>query len=231
MVLRGGSSVGGGRGQREPWCQPPSCQKHNKIHGRYLQTSIPVWTRMWTFLIIAGLLDLSRTAAVTGRPSSPQVFLHLDQVDASTVSPALDTPQQMASSSSSSSSSSSESSQSSEGFEPQQQLEPQNPENTALEQLDSSEESSELRPPPSLRHHQLVSLGEGGDTEGGGAQKHQESTELGGANTYVGVENDLGGVAADEGVASQEKLLDDSREDHLHLHDYHHEEAGLELAL
>lgn len=61
--------------------------------------------------------------------------------------------------------------------------------------------------------------------------QHQESTELGGANTYVGVENDLGGVAADEGVASQEKLLDDSREDHLHLHDYHHEEAGLELAL
>lgn len=47
----------------------------------------------------------------------------------------------------------------------------------------------------------------------------------------MGVENDLGGVSADEGVASQEKLLDDSREDHLHLHDYHHEEAGLELAL
>lgn len=49
----------------------------------------------------------------------------------------------------------------------------------------------------------------------------------------MGVENDLGGVAADEGVASQEKLLADSREYHLplHLHDYHREEAGLELAL
>ncbi|XP_024120402.1 uncharacterized protein LOC112141489 [Oryzias melastigma] len=207
---------------------------------------------MWTFLMMVVLLDLNRATAVrpelrsagrrirrmeadwnvTGRSSISQVLVDLDQLDASTMSTVVDTPQLMTSSSSSSSSSSlsSESSQSSEGVELQQQLEPPNMENTALEQLDSSEESSELRPPLSLRHHQLVSLGEGGAIEEGGAQK-SHSTEVGGANT-----NELvGGAKQDEGVASKEKLLDDSLEqvDHLpfHLHDDHSEEAGLELAL
>ncbi|RVE60885.1 hypothetical protein OJAV_G00185600 [Oryzias javanicus] len=167
---------------------------------------------MWTFLMMVVLLDPSRATAVrpeprpagrrirrmeadwnvTDRPSVSQVLVDLDQLDAST------------------------------GVERQQQLEPQNTENTALEQVDSSEESSELRLPPSLRHHQLVSLGEGGAIEGGGAQKIQ-NTEVGGAE------------AGDEGVASKEKLLDDSLEEvdrlPFHLHDDHSEEAGLELAL
>ncbi|XP_056225008.1 uncharacterized protein LOC130164352 [Seriola aureovittata] len=112
---------------------------------------------MWMFVVIVALLDQNQAAPSTGERGGS---LQLQQLDLTTPSTVTYLAEQRTSSSSSSSS---ESSQSSE--EPQQMRERQNLENTAVEEADSSQESSELLKSPSnsstsLWLSELVSLGE-----------------------------------------------------------------------
>ncbi|XP_030580588.1 uncharacterized protein LOC115776924 [Archocentrus centrarchus] len=132
------------------------------------------FVRMWLLLMIV-LLDQNQAAPLPGELHSLQLLQN--QMDQTAPSPPPDPPHILTSSSSSSSSSvSSESSQSSEGA--QMLRERLNLENTAVEQVDSSQESVELLQPPSytnsttstnLWFNELVLLGERvGEQDGDG---------------------------------------------------------------
>ncbi|XP_040887705.1 uncharacterized protein LOC121177437 [Toxotes jaculatrix] len=170
------------------------------------------------------------------------------QVDQTTPSAVTDVTRQKTSSSSSSSSSvSSESSQSSEG--PQQVRERQNLENTAVEHMDSSQETSEILQSPSnsstsLWLNELVSLGVESRERRHRVQlltshlmsrpqtrETSPTTEVGGTTTYrdgaiqttggdLGVE---GGARGAEVDSESPRLLDDSRErEDVPDHTHHH---------
>ncbi|XP_044040360.1 uncharacterized protein LOC122870287 [Siniperca chuatsi] len=113
---------------------------------------------MWVFLMTVCLLDQNQAAPFPWERSSLQPALQ-QQLDQTAPSAAPDVGQQKTSSSSSSSSSvSSESSQSSESR--QQLREQQQLENTAVEQMDSSQESSPSSTISGLWLNELVSVGE-----------------------------------------------------------------------
>ncbi|XP_005952454.1 uncharacterized protein LOC102289413 [Haplochromis burtoni] len=140
---------------------------------------------MWLLLMIVSLLDQNQAVPLPGDLHSLQLLLQ-SQVDQTAPSAPPDPAQKITSSSSSSSSSvSSESSQSSEG--PQMVRERQNLENTAVEQVDSSQESEELLQPPSdtnsttstnLWINELVLLGErAGEQEGDGERDTRDGED------------------------------------------------------
>ncbi|KAL7374980.1 hypothetical protein ABVT39_010064 [Epinephelus coioides] len=120
---------------------------------------------MWKFVLTVCLLHQNQAVPLPWEHGSLQPFLQ-QQLDQSSPSPPPDVLQQTTSSSSSSSSSSSVSSESSQSSEETQQLrEQQNLENTAVEQVDTSQESSELPQSPSnttssLWLNELILVGE-----------------------------------------------------------------------
>lgn len=179
------------------------------------------------------LLDLSRAAPLPGERVNLQLLLQ-DQVYVTiSTTPAAPPQKQSSSSSSSSSSASSESSQSSEG--PQQLKERKNLENTAVEQMDSSQESSE--PLQALLNSTSLWLllgervserdgdgGDRGDEDGGDDSvesrhraltltyhhllsrlRHSEPGRITGAGGAAG---DVGGAAGDVGGSRAEHLDD-----------------------
>ncbi|XP_008303664.1 uncharacterized protein LOC103375226 [Stegastes partitus] len=180
---------------------------------------------MWLFLMVVALLDHSWAAPLPGKHGGLQLLLQ-DQVYVTfSTTPAAPPQKQSSSSSSSSSSASSESSQSSEG--PQQLRERQNLENTAVEQVDSSQESSERLQTPSntssLWLNELVRLGQrvferegdAGDEDAGDDSVESRHRAL--MLTYhhllsrlrhreTGAVRAVGGAAGDVGGAREEKL-------------------------